>query len=48
MTAVANYDDLSLAFVAHPATIVWNNACADAVADFFYTSTPGKANVLGV
>eukprot|EP00804_Cyclotella_cryptica_P006412 CCRYP_014275-RB/>CCRYP_014275-RB protein AED:0.05 eAED:0.05 QI:2525/1/1/1/0.91/0.84/13/302/2635 len=38
--AVANEDELSLAFVAHPATIVWNNACAEAVADFFSTSTP--------
>jgi hypothetical protein len=42
VTAVANEDELSLAFVAHPATIVWNNACAEAVADFFSTSTPGK------
>lgn len=43
VNAVGKYDDLSLSLVAHPATIVWNNACADAVAQYFYTSTPGEA-----
>ena len=41
VTATANDDDIALALTAHPATIIWANACADAVADFFYTSTPG-------
>lgn len=41
--AVANDEDINLTLVAHPATIIWNALCADAVAEFFSTSTPGKS-----
>lgn len=40
VTAMADESDLSLILVAHPATLIWNKACADAVADFFSSSTP--------
>ena len=48
LTALADENDISLSLVAHPATIVWNNICANAVAEFFHTSTPGKNTNAGL
>lgn len=39
LTAIASETAVSLSLSCHPVAIVWNKSCADAVADFFLSST---------